>query len=690
MRYFLLFSLSPSLLFTQEINSALSLQSYSGLINTPNAQVLEEKLGTISFNNQFNNHLRDYNYNLPKTSEENYLLGIGFLPNLEVVTQLTEVEAFTTQREESVGFEVRDLSFSFKYQLPFHQEYLPNIAIGSQDLGGESNYFSNNYIVLDKKIGFMRTSLGYGKSSDTKVAQRMNGLFGGIEATLTPWSTLLADYDTKESHVALRLSTPKTWLNGVQLQTMISQNITESATSLALTLSIPLEEQQTSKHLAQVERSSSLSYPINKPKIALKNTQKTIPHNSSRLSNQKLLKLQKKLAEIGFENIRIGRYGEKLYIECENGIFERNDLDALGVILGTSSQYLDPNTDYILTLLKNNLQQLTIQGTLSSFKNYLNQPNQHNKLALQSNLKFSREFDTTNVTFIGSKVNSSFFKPNLELSLGVISTVGTEIGLFDYALSLRTHAYTTLYDGLTLSTCYDTPLTHSHNFDDDQVYGKIYHDQLQSRWVNLMLNQTLHHDTLLNTFSVGKYQEHYLGFLNHTNLTTTSGEHGFNLRIGSFENQDISEDTRDIYLGSYRYYYAPLDLFGEVTYGQFWNQDQGGMLQLKRFFGDTSIALYLKDTTQTYAGFELSLPLTWEKTPNTQWGKLHGKKDFSYGIRTVVNDQNNNLQPAGAIIPKNDLELETEYLNRDRLNAQYIRTHLDRLSQAYKQEVISK
>jgi hypothetical protein len=63
-------------------DSTMSMQGFSGLINTPNAQVLRQGDAVIHFDNQFDNHLRGYDYDKEYSYEEDYIFGIGFLPYL--------------------------------------------------------------------------------------------------------------------------------------------------------------------------------------------------------------------------------------------------------------------------------------------------------------------------------------------------------------------------------------------------------------------------------------------------------------------------------------------------------------------------------------------------------------------------------------------------------------------------------
>lgn len=686
MRIGTLIFFSSSLLFSDTLSNTLSSQGFTGLINTPNAQVLKEGDAVFHFSNQFDNHLRRYDYSQGNVSQENYIMGLGFLSSFEIIGRLSEVAPFKSDKNINRLLHIRDLSLNAKYNIVNSSKYLPALAVGVQDFGGALSFFSNYYVVLDKEFGFLRTSLGYGMSrSNNKSGSRMDGFFGGIEGEVNNWASILAEHDGQEKHVALRLRMPNNWLSLVNVDATVIQNLTEPQTSIAVNLSLPLFYNDSFKEVNPViEESYRVKTQASSSTVLKQKKYKTVELQDKTTT---LLKIQNRLVEIGFENVQVGYYEKSIYVKVENTIFDYTELDALGVIMGSLIQNLEDSEHYIITLLKNNLQTMTISGNVKDTRNYFKAPNTSSKLSLKNSLQFGKSFNERDVNFISKKQNSSFFIPRLELSPGLITTVGTEVGLFDYLVTLRANAYTTLNDGLTLSTMYEVPLMHSQNFEDGYPFAIQYSERLKSRLVNTMLHQTVHYQSLFNTTSIGQFKSDYYGVLNHSNFTPTSGKHGFNLRLGSFKNRNNENETkRNIYLGSYRYFYAPLDLFTEITYGQYWNQDKGTSFELKRFFGETSVALYVKDSIKTFAGFNVSIPLSFRKLNKPSLiGQVKGKPDFSYGIRTVVRspDGANELTPGGAIIPKSDLELATHYLDRDRLNASYIKEHLDRIREAY-------
>ncbi len=654
--------------------SDLSFQGYTGLINTPNAQIIKDGDTIFHFNNQFDNNLRDYNYSKDVNSEENYIFGIGFLPSLEIVGRVVEAEEI-----------LRDLSANIKYKLPYKSDYLPDIAIGIQDIGGAYSFYDNKYIVADKKFSMFRASLGYGKSGSNIVkSKRMDGIFGGVEAKVTNWLSILAENDTKENHIGVRIGLPKSYLSSFNLNALIAKNLTNSDTSFGINLSIPLNKR---KEIKRLKYKNSDKYQNIEVKNDNKKIIKRLKNSIKKDEMSNLISLQEKLVDFGFENVRVGEYGDGvIYVECENSIFDKNDLDALGYITGTVVNSNLKYNYFTVTLLKNNIQTVSINGTLLSFKRYIKNPTPENYYKVKNSLIINKEFDTSKVKFITKKQNSSFFKPIVELSPGVITTVGTEIGLFDYLLSLRSNVYMPLYNGLSMSAMYELPFVNSKNFDDGEILNKMYSNRVDSRLVNANLHQSFHYSTLFNTTTIGKFKTDYYGVLNQTNISLSKGEHALNFMVGTFINDNNENDTHTIYEGNYRYYYQPLDIFAKVAYGEYWYEDKGVTLELKRFFGDTAISLEYQNLENQYIGLKVSMPLTFRKIAKaSSFGQIKGKSDFNYGVRSTIHldDGTNRLIPSGGVLPTVDFKLDSYYLNRDRLNSSYILGHINRMREAY-------
>ncbi len=656
-----------SSLYADTFSTNTTFQGYTGLINTPNAQVTREGNSILHLNNQFDNNIIGYNYNTQHHSQEDYIVGFGLLSFMEVQGRLSEATRSKNSFNDGGNFH-RDLSANFKLQLPYHHKYLPDLAVGIQDLGGAANIYDNQYLVLDKQLSFLRASIGYGHSnSEYKNKERMNGLFYGLEIKVTDWLYFMGEDDTKEKQIALRLELPQPWKNSFNIQTTITKNITSDEINLGVTLTIPLKHKsaRTSHITTQIEELKTSKY-------------------------DDTFSFEKKLIDFGFENVKVVTMKDTLHIEVENSIFDHTDLDAIGYILGTLSFSNLDITKYTLTLLKNNLQTITIIGTVKNFKNYVKNPSLLNRKKLIASLSFSRDFNTKDIPY-NEKKNSSFFIPRVELSLGLTTTVGTEVGVLDYITALRVNSYINIYDGLTLSTMYEMPFAHSDDFGKGGVFYYSTKEKLENRVINTMLHQTFHIKNILNTISIGKYQVDYFGIINQTNITTDSGIHALQWRGGSFENRERSfEKKKTFALTTYRYVYSPLDIYLSATYGKFWYGDRGYQLEFKRFFGETDVSFHLKNTSihnikEEFAGIKVSFPITTRKLYKANYIQIKGKKDFYYKLQTTINkeDGSNTLNYNYGIVPKTDFELTTNYLDRDRLNSSYIKKHIDRVREAY-------
>ncbi|MBN2896758.1 MAG: YjbH domain-containing protein [Campylobacterales bacterium] len=655
--------LSLSFAIVYAFDSAMSMQGFTGLINTPNAQVAPQGVATIHFDNQRDNHLRGFDYEREYRYHEDYIFGIGLLPYMEIQGRLAEARGY-----------VRDLSANAKLQLPFHHPYLPDLAIGIQDAGGAANNYDNTYAVLDKELWFVRASVGYGKGDDSdksRAVARMDGVFYGLEVEVAPWLQLLAEDDAQERHGALRLSLPPSWELPIGLNALLACNFdNDNELSFGINLTVPLLREQ--------QRISTYEAVLAQPDTVAPSAYTPQPPAAPILRRDPPLDIRRALIDYGFENIRVGSTEETLHVHVENNLFDHNELDALGVVLGIIAHA--PQKRFALTLRKSNLPILHLQGDLDGWRAFMRDPSTLSAFAATLSTQAPDESHVD----LGERGNGSFFIPRLELSPGLTTAAGTEVGVFDYIVSLRANLYATIYDGLILSAMADLPLAHSRNFDEGRVFYRMYEERTESRLMSVMAHQTLHYDTLFATFSAGRYQADYNGAMAQGDYQLCGGSHALKARLGYFAHESDSEDARELYLGSYRYYYAPLDLFAEATYGRYWHQDEGVTLELKRDFDDVAVSLIYQNTDEQFAGARVSIPLTPRKLFASRVAQIKGKNDFYYGLRSTINreDGTNTLNPSSALIPLSDIELSSYYRNRDRIGSAYIKAHLHRLRNA--------
>ena len=314
--------------FADGFHQHTNFQGFTGLINTPNAEVLEDGKVEFAFSNQVD-AFRIRNEK-DKYTAEHYFINFGILPNLEVSGRLANIE---DKGPSNRPFLDRDLSASVKYQIPFYHKYLPHIAIGIQDIAGTADRYKSKFIVLSKQYTFLEGSVGYGFGSN-----HLDGMFGGLEVRATEWLYLLGEYDTQDTRVGIRLNTPEKLFNLFDLSVSVNKNIddTKEDVSFALTLKMDLGNPHDS---IQKYPETCMSEEIQAP-VPVSGTTTTTRSIQTVVSlESKLQHFQDALVSFGFENLDLGMKGDRMYVAYENHVLDHNELDAIGVILGYMVKY---------------------------------------------------------------------------------------------------------------------------------------------------------------------------------------------------------------------------------------------------------------------------------------------------------------------------------------------------------------
>ena len=698
MRYLFIVSIGVCMLFGDTLSHTSSMQGYTGIINTPNAQVMNEGDITFHYNNQFDNHLSEYDYNAINSGEDNYIFGVGLFPYFEIQGRLSEAPGYH-----------RDLSANVKFQLPFKHKYLPNIAIGVQDLGGDASHYNNTYIVLDKELWFLRASLGYGRSSnDNENLIRMDGLFGGVEIKTFDWLYLLAEDDSREKHIGVRLEMPYDWSSLFKANALISANVENNYdTSIAFNLTFPLYEKKSSQYYALNENVSNIQTEATVAQQAVVvNTSKQITkdagiHISNKHTSMDMDEIEKKLVNIGLENIEIATKDTQLYISYENNVFLHNELDALGVVMGLLVQAPLSYDTFVIEPKKSKTVITSIRGDLNAARAYYEDQNTDSHHKLSKSLSMGSPLKDTDIGLKSNLANDSFLRPRLEISPIIKTFVGTDIAAFDYMLWLRGNLYMNLYKGIDFSIVGDLALSHSDNLDPDNgVFRYAYND---SHIESVMLHNTDNILGSLNTLSLGIFEENFAGAMDQWIYNYEN--HTFKIKLGYFEQfqdgnpyQEYYEgkiEKRELYLAKYSYLFEEYDLLGEVRAGQYWNQDRGFDVNAKRYFGDVAVSLVYKynennngffsEQTNHYVGIGIELPLTPKHTPIYKYGQIKGTNAFSYTQSTTIkrDDGTNTIVSGGGLDPKVAFESENYFLNRNRLQLGYVQEHLIDLPNAF-------
>lgn len=150
---------------------------WTGLWETPTAELLEDGTGWVGMS-----QVHPY---------QPYYAALGFLPDLEVSFALTTTMGGPVVIEGSGWYpenygDYKDKSLAVKWRLLRQQGILPSLAVGVTDLTG-TEILKAYYGVATWRQGPVALSLGYG-------TDRMNGFFGGVSWSLTPWLEFKGEY----------------------------------------------------------------------------------------------------------------------------------------------------------------------------------------------------------------------------------------------------------------------------------------------------------------------------------------------------------------------------------------------------------------------------------------------------------------------------------------------------------------
>ncbi len=673
-----------------EFSSALSLQGFTGLLNTPNAEVTDEGRANVLYSDQKEPLWRDVS-----RREENYLFSVGFFSFAEIGGRLTDAPR--------AG--IRDLSANFKIKVPFIPSgfYLPSVAFGMQDAGGGSQHLRTKYVVFSEELWRFRFSLGMGTGPD-----RMKGVFGGAELKAFDWLYLLGENDTKETNIGARLFTPQLFgfpLN-LQITAKTSLDYRPGNTEFGLGLQIPLGNEHLDR-TPLVEKTGRQMQLDRELTVGAVGQLSGEPGSSSRsyavapgeakgrqaAPGADLYRVREKLTANGFQNVKVGTKGESLVVvEYENNRYNHNELDGLGVVIGIVADTLPTdNATLRVVMKKQDIAVLEMSAPLGDFRVFLHDPGKYEEL--NEHLKITTDVETDEgVDYLAGAANSSWLDSSLVVYPGLKTFVGTDAGTFDYLLSAKLDYFLNIWKGAVVNARYDMPVAWSENFDDGKAYRN---SRTSSQFDRLMLFQAIRVTPyVMVNLGGGMIVPDYTGTLNEVMWTPGDGTHRFTIRqaYASASNEQTLPQIRQVYLGSYRYYFSPLNLYLEGTVGRFFDNDQGLRIEMKRFFGDTAFSLYYVDSQTPsgervkVGGVMIALPLTPRRDMKPGLLQVTGYNDWSYSQSSkIVNpgEPNTVSTPVG-VDPVPPYNLEHIFYNRDRLSEAYIREHLFRLRDAYR------
>ncbi|EGQ9572332.1 YjbH domain-containing protein [Vibrio alginolyticus] len=586
--------------------------------------------------------------------------------------------------------DTRDLSMSFKYQVPhFWGSENLDFALGIQDLGGSANQFSTKYAVADYSFDFapVRISAGYGLS-DIGLGV-MDGPFGGIEYQPLSFLQVSGEYDAVEFNSSVKLFTPQGTLPydvtaslSYQLYSghnTDEQNIWNAALSVPLVTGYTRSRDYSRNNLTLMEK---LSLEQNKAKEA------SISALVSALRNE------------GFVNIQIGLLNQTTVVALENRRYNHNQVDGLGVAMGIISSHLGQNavsevggdSERIeLFMLANQKPVVSVQANSTCYQSFINGS------AACEDIKFTTRDLAEKLELVNWKterVNSGALDSQLVFSPMVRHAVATEFGVYDYSFAMSSNLYTYLWSGAAVDVRHILPLAET---DDYEKWGYFEDSAYENDIERAMLHQffRLPYVDIANQVSVGLAKTDYIGARSESTWFSQSGAHALSLEMSYFQHVDEKDENgyetldRQTSLARYTFSMPEWDWQFNATAGEFWRGDVGAKLTTSHWFEDIEVsATYqvtkYKDTDEEqFVAVSVKLPLTPWRDMSPGLLQVRGNEAYDFNVMTRVGNDVNFLSDGQGDELIMDNSMLRRYFNRGRYGSDYFEENKIRLRNAY-------
>lgn len=636
----------------------------SGGLHTPSAHVLSAGEAAISVANALDPRLGSYE------RHQNFTLGFGLGGNVELFGRLAE---YTNPTNAAIGFPdatgIRDISANVKWQIPFASKSLPKVAVGATDISGGAVFFKSVYGVVGDTTGPFRWSLGYargtpatGRADSTKV---LDGIFGGAELRLLDTrATALAETNGNTNHIGLRYySEPLSWLGQAQLVSSLQRSmnakdplgLASDSTSAQFSLLIPLDGNGAGR--------SHLLGQTNTAYQALSPEPLALP------SDSRWDTLAERLRTAGLDRVRIGLSGKTLVVEFENQRYLHNEVDALGIVFGLAVEHASPDIERVHAVSrKNGLAVLEVTLSAADFRGYLRWADaQQTRDSLEVGALEAGE----HITWV-SGADTAGNWARITLSPLLNTTVGTEIGLFDYSLALKARGSVPLWRGALAYADVVQRVSNSSNMNDGAPFESSLHRNgvqtvalQQSFWLG---------PHWFSSVGVGRFQ-----------FDKTGAE--LESRVYLPWNDDIlyvGANSSQAWFAGYRWQISTTTWI-EPSFNQYIDGARGPAVAFTRWFGDVAVQMFArKDIDYTFVGLKISLPLAPRQGMST--GLLHvaGSPRFDTGLRTLMARDGCNCLLQQSVRPfELSYQSESEQFNSGRTSLAYFRSQLGRMRDAF-------
>ncbi|HCG7390072.1 TPA: YjbH domain-containing protein [Vibrio parahaemolyticus] len=656
-------------------------QSFTGVIYTPNAQTLEYGLFRFTFAQGLPAE------GVVQTSDSlNFSLGLleGLEAHGRIITTNYSANCFVD------GCGIRDLSMSFKYQIPNYWSIDNfNIAVGVEDFGGELSYFDAYYGVADYTLEDipLRLSIGYGKSDN--VLGVLDGSFGSIEYQPFDFVQFTGEYDSAEFNSSVKFFTPESLLPYDMTASLsyqvYSDHDTDDQAIWNAALSIPLITSYTRSRDYARGNGSLME------RLALE---------QGKANNASISALITALRNEGFVNVKVGVSNDKVVVALENRRYNHNQVDGLGVALGIVSSHLGQNAaqdigaasdQFELVMLANQKPVVSVLSNSNCYQSFVNGSASCDDIQFITR-DLSERLDM--VDWKTERVNSGTLDSQIVFSPMVRHGVATEYGVYDYSFAMSSNLYTYLWSGAAIDVRHILPLAESDDFEEGGYFeDSVYENEIERAMVHQFFR--LPYVDIANQVSLGLVKSDYIGARSESAWLSQSGNHWLGLEMSYFQHQDEKDKNgyanpdRQTFLTRYTFSMPEWDWQFNATAGEFWKGDVGAKFTTSHWFEDIEVSASYQVTKfndtdeEQFVTVSVKLPLTPWRDMSPSVIQVRGNEAYDFNVTTRVGNDYNYLAAGQGDELVMDNSMLRRYFNRGRYGQEYFEQNRQRIRNAY-------
>ncbi|ENJ1791050.1 YjbH domain-containing protein [Vibrio parahaemolyticus] len=656
-------------------------QSFTGVIYTPNAQTLEYGLFRFTFAQGLPAE------GVVQTSDSlNFSLGLleGLEAHGRIITTNYSANCFVD------GCGIRDLSMSFKYQIPNYWSIDNfNIAVGVEDFGGELSYFDAYYGVADYTLEDipLRLSIGYGKSDN--VLGVLDGSFGSIEYQPFDFVQFTGEYDSAEFNSSVKFFTPESLLPYDMTASLsyqvYSDHDTDDQAIWNAALSIPLITSYTRSRDYARGNGSLME------RLALE---------QGKANNASISALITALRNEGFVNVKVSVSNDKVVVALENRRYNHNQVDGLGVALGIVSSHLGQNAaqdigaasdQFELVMLANQKPVVSVLSNSNCYQSFVNGSASCDDIQFITR-DLSERLDM--VDWKTERVNSGTLDSQIVFSPMVRHGVATEYGVYDYSFAMSSNLYTYLWSGAAIDVRHILPLAESDDFEEGGYFeDSVYENEIERAMVHQFFR--LPYVDIANQVSLGLVKSDYIGARSESAWFSQSGNHWLGLEMSYFQHQDEKDKNgyanpdRQTFLTRYTFSMPEWDWQFNATAGEFWKGDVGAKFTTSHWFEDIEVSASYQVTKfndtdeEQFVTVSVKLPLTPWRDMSPSVIQVRGNEAYDFNVTTRVGNDYNYLAAGQGDELVMDNSMLRRYFNRGRYGQEYFEQNRQRIRNAY-------